>query len=155
MMSLSPSIRTRMVSPRVSPASPASTLSWAGQSLLLCVFCMFCMFCVFCVFCVRRTTSESASRHRPPNSSTWASGSLNEARLVYCSGRLRARTAAAAGRPPRPGQPAARPPKESTAHPPISGVVTSAAGIPPSQTAAARTSGIPVMNCGTIPESRG
>ena len=129
-----------MVSPRASPASPASTLSWPGRPRL---------------FCVRLTTSESASRHRPPNSSTWASGSLNEARLVYCSGRLSARMAAAAGAHLGPASRPARPPKESTAHPPISGVVTSAAGIPPSQIAAARTSGIPVMNCGTIAEPRG
>ena len=139
-MSLSPSIRTRMVSPRASPASPASTLSWPGQSPL---------------FCVRLTTSESASRHRLPNSSTWASGSLKEARLVYCSGRLSARMAAAAGAHLGQASRPARPPKESTAHPPISGVMISAAGIPPSQTAAARTSGVPVMNCGTIPEPRG
>ena len=130
-----------MVSPRASPASPASTLSWPGQS--------------DADRGPRVTTSESASRHRPPNSSTWASGSLNEARLVYCSGRLSARMAAAAGAHLGPASRPARPPKESTAHPPISGVMTSAAGIPPSQTAAARTSGIPVMNCGTIPEPRG
>ena len=32
-ISLSPSMRTRMVSPRASPASAASTLSWPGQSV--------------------------------------------------------------------------------------------------------------------------
>ena len=98
---------------------------------------------------------ESASRHRPPNSSTWASGSLNVLRLVYCSGRLSARTAAAAGAHFGPASRPARPPNESTAHPPISGVTTSAAGTPPIQIAAAMTSGIPVMNCGTMPEPRG
>ena len=101
------------------------------------------------------SASESASRHRPPNSSTWASGSLNVPRLVYCSGRLSASTAAAAGAHRGPASRAARPPKLRIAQPPITGVTTSAAGIPPSQIAAARTSGIPVMNCGTIPVPRG
>ena len=63
--------------------------------------------------------------------------------------------AAAAGAHLGPASRPARPPKDSTAQPPISGVMTRAAGIPPSQTAAARTSGIPVMNCGTIPVPRG
>ena len=98
---------------------------------------------------------ESASRHRPPNSSTWASGSLNVLRLVYCSGRLRASTAAAAGAHRGPASRPARPPNDKMAAPPITGVRTRAAGIPPSQIAAAMASGIPVMNCGTIPEPRG
>ena len=88
------------------------------------------------------------SKHNPPNSSTCVSGSLNVLRLVYCSGRLSASTAAAAGAHLGPTSLPARPPNESTAHPPISGVITSAAGIPPSQTDAAMTSGIPLMNGG-------
>jgi hypothetical protein len=103
----------------------------------------------------RLITSESISRHSPPNSSTWASGSLNVPRLVYCWGRLRARMAAAAGAHPGPASRPARPPNESTAQAPISGVVTSAAFTPPSQTGAASRIGSPVMNCGTIPEPRG
>jgi hypothetical protein len=99
--------------------------------------------------------SESASRHRPPNSSTWASGSLNVPRLVYCSGRLNASTAAAAGAHRGPVSRAARPPKLSTAQPPITGAMTSAAGMPLNQIAAASSRGIPVMNCGTIPVPRG
>ena len=88
------------------------------------------------------------SRHNPPNSSTCVSGSLNVPRLVYCSGRLSASTAAAAGA--TSARPQARQAAEqSTAHPPISGVITSAAGIPPSQTDAAMTSGIPPMNGGS------
>ncbi len=114
-------------------------MSWPGQSALPALL----------------TTNESASRHRPPNSSTWASGSLNVPRLVYCSGRLSASTAAAAGAHPGPASRPARPPNASTAHPPISGVITSAAGNPPSQIAPASTSGVPVMNCGTIPAPRG
>ena len=76
-------------------------------------------------------------------------------RLVYCSGRLTARTAAAAGAQRGPASRPARPPNDSTAHAPISGVVTSAADTPPSHTDAASTIGIPVMNCGTIPDPRG
>ena len=101
------------------------------------------------------TTSESMSRHSPPNSSTWASGSLNEPRLVYCSGRLSASTAAAAGAQPGPASRPARPPNESTAHPPITGVTSRAALMPCSQNPAARTSGAPVMNWGTMPVPRG
>ena len=98
---------------------------------------------------------ESTSRHSPPNSSTCASGSLNVLRLVYCSGRVSASTAAATGAHFAPASLPTRPPKESIAHPPISGVATSAAGTPPSHTDAASTSGIPDMNCGTIPLPRG
>ena len=103
----------------------------------------------------RATTRASISRHSPPNSRTWASGSLNVLRLVYCSGRLSARAAAAAGAHPAPTSRPARPPNDSTAHAPISGVMTSAAGTPPSQIAAARTRGSPLMNCGARPEPVG
>ena len=130
-----------MVRPSASPASAASTLSWPGHPGFLPVFLLI--------------TSESASRQRPPNSSTWASGSLNEPRLVYCSGRLSASTAAAAGAQPGPASRPARPPNESTAHPPITGVTSKAALMPWSQIPAARTSGAPVMNWGTMPVPRG
>ena len=128
-----------MVRPSASPASAASTLSWPGQSSF--VFLLI--------------TSESASRQRPPNRSTWASGSLNEPRLVYCSGRLSASTAAAAGAQPGPASRPASPPNESTAHPPITGVTRRAPLMPWSQIPAASTSGAPVMNWGTMPVPRG
>ncbi len=130
-----------MVSPRASPASAASTLSWPGQPAFLPGS--------------RLTVSESASRHRPPNIRTWASGSLNVPRLVYCSGRLSASTAAAAGAQPGPASRPARPPNESTAQPPITGVTRRAPPMPCSQNPAASTSGAPVMNCGTMPVPRG
>ena len=97
---------------------------------------------------------ESISQHRPPNSRTWASGSLNVLRLVYCSGRLGQLTAAAAGAHRAPASGRQAPEREHRAR------ADQRRGhqrgrIPPSQIAAASTSGIPVMNCGASPEPTG
>ena len=91
------------------PARPAPASTCPGPAAARAELCLAAL-------AVRLTTRESASRHRPPNSSTWASGSLNVLRLVYCSGRLSASTAAAAGAQRGPASRPASPPNESTAH---------------------------------------
>ena len=74
--------------------------------------------------------SESIIRHRPPNSSNWTSGSVNAARLVYCSGRVSARTSAAGGAHCGPASRPTSPPKLKTASAPSTGLTTAAAGHP-------------------------
>ena len=77
-----------------------------------------------------RALSESATRHRPPSSSSWASGWVNADRLTYCSGRATARTRAAGGAHWGPASRPARPPKVSTARAPSTGLTSSAVDMP-------------------------
>ena len=126
-MSLIPSMRTRMVRPRARPPSPARTRAAAPSA-----------------------ASESMTRQSPPRNRICASGSLKADRLTYCSGRERARTSAASGAHRGPASRAARPPNASTAAAPSTGATRTAAFTPPAQKAAARTIGIPAMNCGTM-----
>ena len=87
--------------------------------------------------------------HRPPYSMTWASVSLNVVRLVYCCGRLTARTRAAAGAQRAPASRPTRPAKASTAHAPRTGAMAAAPSGPPAHTPIASAIGSPAMNCGT------
>ena len=109
---LSEPILTRTVSPSATPPSPARSIAGAmprprppkpGPP-----------------------TNESASRHSPPNSSTWTSGSANGVRDTYCSGSSTASTSAPAGAQRAPTSRPTRPAKDSTAQPPITGAISSA-----------------------------
>ena len=133
---LSEPILTRTVSPSATPPSPARSIAGAmprprppkpGPS-----------------------ANESASRHSPPNSSTWTSGSANGARDTYCSGSSTASTSAPAGAHRAPTSRPTRPAKDSTAQPPITGAISSAPGSPASHVPPASTSGSPGMNAGVI-----
>ena len=82
----------------------------------------------------------------PPYSMTWASVSLNVVRPVYCSGRLTARTRAAAGAQRAPTRRPARPAKARTAHAPMIGAMATAPSWPPAHTPMASVIGSPAMN---------
>ncbi len=142
--SLMPSMRMSRVSPMARPPKKASATLGAGPSRQEAGTGR----AVACRPLVR--VNESASMHNPPNSMIWASVSLNVFRLVYCSGRLMARTRAPAGAQRPPASRPTRPAKASTAAAPMNGAMATAASGPPDQTPMARIMGSPAMNWGTI-----
>ncbi len=83
---------------------------------------------------------------------SWASVSLNVARLVYCSGRQTARTSAAAGAQRAPTSRPASPAKDRIASAPRMGAIAAAPSGPPAHTPMASSIGSPAMNCGTTDE---
>ena len=95
--------------------------------------------------------SESATRHSPPSSSSCARGSANADRLVYCSGRVTARTTAAGGAHCGPASRPARPPKVSTARAPSTGLTSTAVVMPWIHQPPAVTMASPGANCGARP----
>ena len=98
-----------------------------------------------------RTVSESATRHSPPSSSSCARGSAKADRLVYCSGRVTARTTAAGGAHCGPASRPARPPKVSTARAPSTGLTSAAVVMPWIHQPPAATIACPGGNWGARP----
>src|SRR5580704_5131567 len=97
----------------------------------------------------RARVRASTTRLSPPNNSTWAAVSLNDALLVYCSGSVHARTSAPAGAHCGPTSRPTRPPNASTATAPRMGPIAAAAEVPCTQNAPARSNGRPDMSPGT------
>ncbi len=83
------------------------------------------------------------NRDSPPNTSTCTSGPGNGVREAYTSGRQAASATSAATPHHAPHSRPARPPNDSSAHPPSTAGTSSAPLSPPSHAPPASTSGSP------------